>query len=142
MTHIEIIGVPQLSYRAPQDLPTRGRPRKGLTLPALPAEMVYGMSELEREWFTFFLKAVRSEYPDLTPLEESLLPLAAADYVNTLRIQALQLSTKELLSNARSHPGTHLREWLSIFSSRKLQNKQPVVDSDNDWFVQQMAEED
>jgi hypothetical protein len=34
------------------------------------------------------------------------------EYVNLIRVQAMQLKSRQVLSMARQHPGVQLRQWL------------------------------
>jgi hypothetical protein len=67
---------------------------------------------LERDHFDFFVAAYQKDYPAMSPSDCLCLYQAALEYINLLRVQAMQLKTKQVLSMARQHPGVQLRQWL------------------------------
>lgn len=109
--------VPLTRPPAPDAKP--GRPKKR-EMPPLPKEIWEGMSELEREHFTYFVESVRAEYKDLTGTDLIFLNMAGLDYINTMRLQVAQLGTGELVTMSRQHPGVQFRAWIDMLSvSRK-----------------------
>lgn len=111
-----------IKLQQPSDLdaPRPGRPRK-LKMPPLPQEILDGMTSLEQEHFAFFLESHRQQYPDLTPTDLISLTAAAMEYVAYLRLQASQLSTGELVTMSRQHPGVQMRAWLDSLSVTRKQ---------------------
>jgi aryl carrier-like protein len=114
-----------------------GRPRKR-KMPPLPQEILDGMSELEQEHYTYFIESYQAQYPDLTDADQIALVQAGLEYINTLRVQAKQLKTGEVISMARQHPGVQLRAWLDLLSvtrkQRKPNDKQEEAELKN-WFT-------
>ncbi|GHO44543.1 hypothetical protein [Ktedonospora formicarum] len=100
-----------------------GRPKK-LEMPALPQALFDGMTELERAHFFYFVDAYREEYPDLTPTDVLNLHMAGLEYISYLRIQAQQISTGEVISQARQHPGVQMRALLDQLSVTRKQRQQ------------------
>lgn len=102
-----------------EQTPAKGRPPRR-KMPAMPEEILSGMSPLERQHYDYFLYAIRHDYPNLTPSDEISLQMAAIEYVNLMRVQAKQLQTGETITQARQHPGVQLRAWLdSMHATRK-----------------------
>lgn len=93
-----------------------GRP-SSLEMPPLPAEILDNMSENEREHFDYFRSAYEAaairKYGRLTPTAEINILQAALDYIHLLRLQAEQIKSGTLVSQARQHPGVQLRSWLA-----------------------------
>jgi hypothetical protein len=109
-------GISVTSLDTPRQLERRaGRPRK-LKMPPLPEELLAGLSALEREHFDFFVEAYQHDYPQMSPSDCLCLYQAALEYINLLRVQATQLTTKQVISMARQHPGVQLRQWLDSMS--------------------------
>lgn len=107
-----------------------GRKRR-LTMPPLPQEIFDGMTALEQEHFHFFVDAYTQDYPGMTPSDQMGLQLAGLEYINYLRMQASQLSTGQLISMARQHPGVQLRAWLDSMSvTRKARQRTAPKDGD------------
>lgn len=114
----EILQVHPMS--APEEEPARRGRKPKLTPPPLPQELFDGMSDIEKQHFTFFLAAIMEEYPDLTKTDMIFLNMAGLDYINSLRLQVQQLQSGELVTMSRQHPGVQLRAWLELLSvSRK-----------------------
>jgi hypothetical protein len=101
-----------LPLSTPQQLTRRtGRPKK-LVMPPMPEELLGGLTDLERQHFQFFIDAYQHDYPAMSPSDCLCLYQAGIEYVNLLRVQAMQLTSKQVLSMARQHPGVQLRQWL------------------------------
>lgn len=96
-----------------------GRPRN-LKYPALPAEIMESMTDLEREHFEYFIAAIKADNK-LRPSDYIGLYAAALEYVAYLRLQASQIASGQLVTMSRQHPGVQLRAWLDTmsFSRRK-----------------------
>jgi hypothetical protein len=92
-----------------------GRKRR-LKMPPIPQEVFDGMTALELEHYHFFVEAYQQDYPGMKPTDLICLHQAALEYINTLRVQAKQLKTGEVISMARQHPGVQLRAWLDAMS--------------------------
>lgn len=106
----ELLLVPALEESL--DRPVKiGRPGK-LKLPALPKALLDGMTDLEKEWFWFMIDAIHAEFNDLTPLEELQTCMFSLDMINTLRLEVQQLTSKELVTMSRQHPGVQARAWV------------------------------
>ncbi len=88
-----------------------GRPKK-LQMPPLPEELLDGMTALEQQHFQFFIDAYQHDYPAMSPSDCLCLYQAGLEYVNLIRVQAMQLKSRQVLSMARQHPGVQLRQWL------------------------------
>jgi hypothetical protein len=101
-----------------------GRPKK-LKMPPLPAGIWDGMAELEQQHYDYFVGAFRAEYPTLSAADLLCLQQAAIEYINLLRVQAQQLSTGQVISMARQHPGVQLRQWLDMLSVTRKQRRNP-----------------
>lgn len=88
---------------------TVGRPA-ALEMPPIPQEILAGMTELEQQHFEHFRQAYydayKRHYGKITPTAEISITQAALDYVHLWRLQAEQMSTGKLVSQARQHPGT------------------------------------
>jgi hypothetical protein len=109
-----------------------GRKRKA-KMPPLPQALLDGMSELEQEHFFFFLEAYKEDYPGMKPTDIICLHQAALEYINTLRVQAKQLATGEVISMARQHPGVQMRAWLDMMDvTRKARTKGKAQDADSE----------
>lgn len=111
-----------IRLQQPSDLdqPKRGRPKK-LKFPALPQEILDGMTPLEKEHFAFFIDSHLQQYPDLIATDYIGLYAAAMEYIAYLRLQAQQLATGELITQSRQHPGVQLRAWLDSLSVTRKQ---------------------
>jgi hypothetical protein len=120
---------------SPEKEKSTGRPPK-LKLPPLPQELLDGMTALEQEHFNFFLAAARAEFKDMTPFDQLGLVRAAVEYINLMRVEVAQLSSGQVLSQARQHPGVQLRAWLETMSfnrraklqGKKTEEKDPMQD--------------
>jgi hypothetical protein len=121
--------VPKLDQAAPTR-PARARRPK---MPALPQALLDGMSELEKEHFYFFLDAYQQDYPSMKPTDIICLHQAALEYINTLRVQAKQLASGEVISMARQHPGVQMRAWLDMMDvTRKARTKGKTSDESDE----------
>lgn len=109
----------QTAYRPPA-----GRPTK-LKMPPLPQAIMDGMTDLEKQHFDYFVRSFRQEYPSLSAADLLCLQQAALEYINLLRVQAQQLSTGQVISMARQHPGVQLRQWLDMLSVTRKQRRAP-----------------
>lgn len=100
-------------------------------MPAIPQAVLDGMTPLEREWFQFFVEAIKVDYGITKASDYIALYMAALDYVILWRVQAVQLATGELMTAARHHPGAHLRAWLdSMSTTRKARKEAPASAED------------
>jgi len=102
---------------------TAGRPAK-LKFPAIPQEILDGMTEIEQQHFehfrTAYTDAYKRKYGKMSPTAEINIVQAALDYIHLWRLQIEQMKSHVLVSQARQHPGTSLRAWLQ---SAGLQEK-------------------
>jgi hypothetical protein len=93
-----------------------GRPAS-LEQPPLPQEILDGMSEIERAHYDFFIeaysRAYKEKYGRMTPTALINVTQAGLDYVHLLRLQAEQMRTGKIVSQARQHPGIQVRAWLA-----------------------------
>ena len=89
------------------------------------------MSSLEREHFTYFVEACRQEYPDLTPFDLVSLNMAAMSYIDSLRLAATQMKSRELVTMSRQHPAVQCRAWMDQLSvTRKARKTTNPEDED------------
>ncbi len=92
-----------------------GRPAN-LELPPLPIEIWDGMCEIEQQMFEHFQAAYEAafqrKYGKLSPTARINIQQAALEYIHLMRLQAEQMTSKSLVSQARQHPGVQLRAWL------------------------------
>ncbi len=117
---------------AAEPRPIAGRKRKP-KMPALPQALLDGMSTLEQEHFYFFIEAYQADYPGMKPTDMICLHQAALEYINTLRVQARQLATGEVISMARQHPGVQMRAWLDMMDvTRKARTKSGKTQEDSE----------
>jgi len=117
--------------------PRVGRPRK-LKMPPLPQAILDGMTELEHKHFDYFLESFRDQYPDLTAADQIMLVQAALEYINTLRVQATQLSTGQVITMSRQHPGVQMRAYmdqLSITRKSRKPTERSAEDDTRDWLT-------
>ncbi len=89
----------------------------------MPKEIFDGMSQLEKDLFDYFIETFREKYaieegPDLISLY-----LAGFDYIQTLRVQAEQMRSGQIISMARQHPAVQLRAWLDQMDVTRKANK-------------------
>jgi hypothetical protein len=114
-----------------------GRPKR-IKMPPLPLEVWEAMSQLEQEWFEFFVDAYRQDYPGMSPTDEMCLVQAALENVHLLRKHATMFSEGKLLTQGRQDPSQTLLRWLDMMDcTRKARMKnQPKTDDDK----QQMAD--
>ena len=115
----ETLHAPALSMPAPI---RTGRPKKPV-MPPLPQEIRDGMSELEQEWFDYFIYAIRQEHPDLTPFDLINLNLLATCFISVLRMEARQLASGELITMARQDPRTQYLRLMDSLSVRRRDRK-------------------
>ena len=114
--------VPKLSIPAPER-PKDHHKRKP-KMPPLPQGLLDGMSELEREHFWYFIESYQLDYPQMKQTDIICLYQAALEYINTLRVQAKQLASGEVISMARQHPGVQMRAWLDMMDvTRKARTR-------------------
>ncbi len=111
-----------------------GRPAS-LDMPPVPQEILDGMTELEQQHFTHFRQAYtdayKNRYGRVTPTAEIGIVQAALDYVHLWRMQAEQITTNKLVSQARQHPGTSLRAWLQSAGLQEKDMAEPVKAADD-----------
>lgn len=111
-----------------------GRPQ-ALEMPAIPQPILDGMDELEQQHFYHFIQAYtdayKRKYRKLTPTAEIGIVQAALDYVHLWRLQAEQMQSGKLVSQARQHPGTSLRAWLQSAGLQEKDMEQPVKAEDS-----------
>lgn len=110
------INVTPLSTASIPRPPRVGRPSK-LVMPPLPQEILDGMKPIEIAHFEFFrdgyLEAYVNKYgKQPTPTAQICIVQASLDYINLLRLQAEQMKSGNLVSQARQHPGVQVRAWL------------------------------
>lgn len=123
--------VPKLDVPAPARV-SPGRKRKP-KMPPLPQGLLDGMAELEREHFWYFIESYQSDYPQMKPTDIICLYQAALEYINTLRVQAKQLASGEVISMARQHPGVQMRAWLDMMDvTRKARTRSGKSQDDSD----------
>ncbi len=106
----------------------RGRKRKA-EMP-VPTELIRGMNPFEEKAFWAFLETLRDNIPDLTPLEEMLLPLVGVKFIQTLRVSAREMNENEILSSMKQYPEVHLRAWLSMLGVGRTTGRRQSLDSD------------
>lgn len=75
------------------------------------------MTPIEQQHFEFFrdgyLEAYVNKYgKSPTPTAQICIVQASLDYINLLRLQAEQMKSGNLVSQARQHPGVQVRAWL------------------------------
>lgn len=124
----ETVGVIKLE-RPAQLEPSVGRPRT-LKAPALPQDILDGMTELEREHFKFFIEAYKRDYQIKKPSDLIALQQAALEYINLLRVQAQQLKSGQVITAARQHPGVQMRAWLSEMGATRSKRKPDAEEDD------------
>ena len=115
----EVFSAPSLSTPPPI---RSGRPKKP-QMPPLPQEIRDGMSDLEQEWFDYFIYAIRQEHPDLTPFDLINLNLLAMCFISILRMEAKQLSSGELITMARQDPRSQYLRLMDSLSVRRRDRK-------------------
>jgi hypothetical protein len=84
--------------------------------PKLPAVPSLQMSDLEQQWFEFFIQSHRNEYPDMTDTDQIHLILAAISFINSLRVHQQELQSGQVISMARQHPANQMRAELDLLS--------------------------
>ena len=123
--------VNQLDEAAPARRTTGRKPKP--KMPAFPQALLDGMSPLEQEHFYFFIESYQQDYPGMKPTDLICLYQAALEYINTLRVQAKQLQSGEVISMARQHPGVQMRAWLDMMDvTRKARTKGKTSDADSE----------
>ncbi|GHO45162.1 hypothetical protein KSX_33250 [Ktedonospora formicarum] len=92
------------------------------------------MTELEQQHFEHFRQsyydAYKKRYGKITPTAEIGITQAALDYIHLWRLQAEQITTGKLVSQARQHPGTGLRAWLQAAGLNEKDMMEPVKQED------------
>lgn len=121
------------------DQPAADRPRatghhkSKPKMPPLPQGLLDGMTTLEVEHFWYFIESYQSDYPQMKPTDIICLYQAALEYINTLRVQAKQLASGEVISMARQHPGVQMRAWLDMMDvTRKARTRGKKADDDSE----------
>jgi hypothetical protein len=105
---------------APLEQPAKPGRKPKRKIPPLPQEIMDGMTDIEQQHFEFFVESVLAENPDLRGTDFIFVNLAGLDYINTLRLEVQQLSSGELVTMSRQHPGVQFRAWIDMLSvSRK-----------------------
>lgn len=123
--------VTQLDQPAPSRITTGRKPK--LKMPPLPQGLLDGMTELEQQHFWYMIDAYQQDYPSMKPTDIICLYQAALEYVNTLRVQAKQLKSGEVISMARQHPGVQMRAWLDMMDvTRKARTRTGKSNEDSD----------
>ena len=107
-----------------------GRPKKTV-LPAIPGEVYEQLSDIEKEHFDFLVLALKKELPNISPLEQICVVLAAMEYINTLRLEVEQLKTGRLVTMSRQHPAMQLRAWIDAALKRHKNKKEVDEDEKN-----------
>lgn len=105
-----------------------GRPRKPVR-PPLPA---FPMTELEQQWYDYFIACYTEEYKDLTNSDHTILMMAGVEFIKYLRIQAWELENNQTISMARQHPGVQMRallDQLSVTRKARKADKNPADDA-------------
>lgn len=88
---------------------------------------LFEMNELEQQWYKYFIDSYNAEYPDLTDSDQISLMLAAIEFIKYLRVAQDELSTGQVISMARQHPGTNMRALLDQLSvTRKQRGTKPT----------------
>jgi hypothetical protein len=102
----------------------RGRPPK-YTQPPIPQELLDGMSDLEKEWYFYFIKTIKEEYPDLSRFDLiQVHVLLAPCFVSCMRLETQQMSKKELVMMSRQDPRTQFNNLMNSLSVRRRDRKQ------------------
>lgn len=112
---------PITQLEQPRSVATGGRPKKLKPMPILE-----GLSDAEKVLFDNFIQAYLDEYPDITPTDYGMLWLVAVEYIKYLRILSVELSTGQVMSMARQHPGTNMRalqDQLSFTRKARMHGK-------------------
>lgn len=105
-----------------------GRPKKP-SLPAIPGEVYENLSAIEKEHFDYLVNALKRELPNISPLEQICVLLAAMEYINTLRLEVEQLKTGRLVTMSRQHPAMQFRAWIDA-ALKRHKNKTPKENED------------
>jgi hypothetical protein len=133
----ETLSLPRLEAPPPTPIKSPGRHKK-LTYPGLPQEIYDGMTEIERAHFDWFIQTAR-RLVEGEEFDELGIHMAGLDYIQLLRMQARQLASGELVSQARQHPGVQLRQWLEITSLSRKSRPAKKEDDPAAAFLKKMA---
>lgn len=125
----DVIKVLPLNTASQLEEKPKGRPKK-LTMPAMPQEVLDGLTPLEQEHYTFFVESIKQDYNITKPSDLVALHMAALEYVNLLRVQAKQLASGEVITAARQHPGVQLRAWLDSMAATRSKRKEAPAQDD------------
>lgn len=110
------------------DKPTPKGRKPQLKTPPLPK---FDISDFEQEWYDYFWDTYLETYPDLTRSDKLLLMLAGVEFIKYLRVAGAELSSGEVISQARQHPGTQMNALLDRLSvTRKARERKPREDDD------------
>lgn len=121
---------PIMALETPRSVATGGRPKK---LPPMP--VMDGLSDSEKILFDGFINEYLTEYPDITPTDYRMLFLVAVEYIKYLRIVSKELTSNQVMSMARQHPGTNMRalqDQLSITRKARMHGKPQSGSEDAD----------
>src|SRR5579859_150530 len=125
----EVLNVPRLSLMSAQS--RAGRPKKVL-MPAIPKELLEGMSELEQQWYDYFIQSLKEEYPDLTPFDLiQVYTLLAPCFISCMRLETRQMSSQELITMARQDPRTQFNQLMNSLSVRRRDRKGEKQEKDD-----------
>lgn len=138
--------MPSNTPRTPTDMPktfnvtpitTKSSKRKPGRPPVVdpnPPMPDFEMPDAEKELYEYFIRAVEADYPGLRPSDRLLLPLAAATYIQCLRVTQYELAKGEQLSMARQHPATFFARYMDqlLGTTRKNRVRQGEKDKDDD----------
>lgn len=109
-----------LQTTALQGKPARGRGRPPKVVAPTPPQFTWA-SDYESAMYEHCIAAYREDNPDMTPSEQLLLPLLAAEYIKLLRLYQMELASGELVTMARQHPGTMFAKYLDLLAATRKQ---------------------
>lgn len=122
--------VPQLQLISKATTP--GRPRKR-SQPPIPQELLDGMSELERDWYFYFIETLKKEYPDLTPFDLiQVYMLLAPCFIACMRLETQQMSKRELVVMSRQDPRSQFNVFMNSLSVRRRDRKNEAKEERNE----------
>lgn len=113
---------------------TMGRPKK-LQAPAIPD---FKLKDGEAEIYAYFIQAMQEDYPNMRNSDLLMLPLVAAEYIKYLRLVGKELSSGELVTMSRQHPGSMLARFMSqvlaTTRQQRVKNEKPQDEDEKDSF--------
>lgn len=120
----------------------RGPGRPQLPQNATPPQFTF-LSEYERDLYDLYTRALEADYPGMKPSDRMLLPLVAGEFIKCMRLLGNELSSGELVTMSRQHPGTQFRSLLDqiLGATRKSRvkngddKKDDIIDALPDWMV-------